>query len=75
MFQKSPNIEIDRLSEKLKTIFIDYPYIAAAYLFGSQIKGIAILIKEDAPKGRELEAVCKSCGEKYKLVDGKIETL
>jgi predicted nucleotidyltransferase len=50
-------------AEKLKDIFKDYPYIAFAYLFGSQASGkigpmsdvdIAILLKEDAPKGREL---------------------
>ncbi len=49
--------------EKLKDIFKDYPYIAFAYLFGSQALGktgpmsdadIAILLKENAPKGREL---------------------
>ena len=49
--------------EKLKNIFKDYPYIAAAYLFGSQASGktgqmsdvdIAILLKENSPKGREL---------------------
>ena len=49
--------------EKLKNIFEDYPYIVSAYLFGSQASGkigpmsdvdIAILLKEDAPKGREL---------------------
>lgn len=49
--------------EKFKTILKDYPYIASAYLFGSTASGkagpmsdvdIAILLKEDAPKGREL---------------------
>ena len=49
--------------EKLQDIFKDYPYIASAYLFGSQVSGktgpmsdvnIAILLKEDAPKGRKL---------------------
>jgi uncharacterized protein len=49
--------------EKFKTIFKDYPYIAAAYLFGSYATGktgpmsdvdIAILLKEPHPKGREL---------------------
>lgn len=49
--------------EKLKNIFKDYSYIASAYLFGSQTSGkkgpmsdvdIAILLKENAPKGREL---------------------
>lgn len=49
--------------EKLKEIFKDYPYIASAYLFGSYALGkvspmsdmdIAILIKDNAPKGREL---------------------
>lgn len=48
---------------KLRSIFKDYPYIASAYLFGSQARGkagpmsdvdIAILIKDNAPKGREL---------------------
>lgn len=50
-------------TEKLKDILKDYPYIAAAYLFGSQKSGkttpmsdvdIAILLKDNAPKGREL---------------------
>jgi predicted nucleotidyltransferase len=50
-------------TEKLKDIFKDYPYIASAYLFGSYAKGricpmsdvdIAILLKDNAPKGREL---------------------
>lgn len=49
--------------ERLKDIFKDYPYIASAYLFGSQASGkvspmsdvdIAILLKDNAPKGREL---------------------
>ncbi len=49
--------------EKLKPIFEDYPYIAAAYLFGSYATGkispmsdvdIAVLLKEPYPKGREL---------------------
>lgn len=49
--------------EKLKEIFKDYPYIASAYLFGSHASGkvnpmsdldIAILLKDNAPKGREL---------------------
>jgi predicted nucleotidyltransferase len=49
--------------EKLKEIFKDYPYIAAAYLFGSYAKGkagpmsdvdIALLLKDDSPKGLEL---------------------
>jgi len=49
--------------EKLKEIFKDYPYIASAYLFGSQVSckitpmsdvDIAILLKDNAPKGREL---------------------
>ncbi len=49
--------------EKLKAIFKDYPYIASVYLFGSHASGkvspmsdldIAILLKDDAPKGREL---------------------
>ena len=60
---RSIRIEIKELSEKLKVILIEYPYIASAYLFGSQVKGttnptsdidIAILIKNNAPKGREL---------------------
>jgi|SRR3972149_1657530 len=50
-------------TKKLRDIFEDYPYIVSAYLFGSQASGkigpmsdvdIAILLKEDAPKGREL---------------------
>jgi len=49
--------------EKLKLIFKDYPYISAAYLFGSYATGkkglmsdvdIALLLKEPHPKGREL---------------------
>lgn len=49
--------------EELKSIFKDYPYIAAAYLFGSHATGkkgpmsdvdIAVLLKEPYPKGREL---------------------
>ncbi len=49
--------------ERLKDIFKDYPYIASSYLFGSQVSGkigpmsdvdIAILLKDNAPKGREL---------------------
>lgn len=49
--------------EGLKTIFKDYPYIVAAYLFGSYATGkkgsmsdvdIAVLLKEPHPKGREL---------------------
>ncbi|MBI5213412.1 MAG: nucleotidyltransferase domain-containing protein [Nitrospirae bacterium] len=49
--------------ERLKPIFEDYHYIAAAYLFGSHATGkkgpmsdvdIALLLKEPLPKGREL---------------------
>ncbi len=49
--------------ERLKEIFRNYPYIASAYLFGSQVSGrigpmsdidIAILLKNSSPKGREL---------------------
>ena len=49
--------------QKLKCILEKYPYIAAAYLFGSQAKGtvwqmsdvdIAILVNDKAPTGREL---------------------
>lgn len=49
--------------EKLKDILKDYPYIASAYLFGSRASGksgsmsdvdIAILLKSNAPTGREL---------------------
>jgi len=50
--------------EKLKEIFKSYPYIVAAYIFGSQLSGkitpmsdvdIAILLKEEiAPKSKEL---------------------
>lgn len=49
--------------EKLKKIFKDYPYIASAYLFGSQALGktgpmsdvdIAVLLREPYPKGRDL---------------------
>ncbi len=48
---------------KLWSILKDYPYIAAAYLFGSTASDkagplsdvdIAILLKGNAPKGREL---------------------
>lgn len=47
----------------LEPIFKDYSYIAAAYLFGSHASGkagplsdvdIAILLKRDAPRGRDL---------------------
>jgi predicted nucleotidyltransferase len=49
--------------QKLKSTFEDYPYIAAAWLFGSHAKGtvwkmsdvdIAILVNDEAPTGREL---------------------
>ncbi|MFN3531184.1 MAG: type VII toxin-antitoxin system MntA family adenylyltransferase antitoxin [Candidatus Brocadia sp.] len=49
--------------KKLEKIFKDYPYIASAYLFGSYSSGkagpmsdvdIAILLKGNAPAGREL---------------------
>jgi len=49
--------------EILKDIFKNYPYIASAYLFGSHVSGkvtpesdvdIAILLKSNAPCGREL---------------------
>jgi len=49
--------------EKLKDIFRDYPYISSAYLFGSHVSGkitpesdvdIAVLLKSNAPGGREL---------------------
>lgn len=49
--------------ERIKEIFKDYPYIASAYLFGSYAIGkrwaksdldLAILLTDDAPKGREL---------------------
>ena len=51
------------LYENLREIFRDYPYIVSAYLFGSQASGvfgpmsdvdIAILLNDNAPKGREL---------------------
>jgi predicted nucleotidyltransferase len=50
-------------NDTLKTIFRDYPYIAAAYLFGSHALGratpesdldIAILLGNGGPEGREL---------------------
>ncbi|MCX7793994.1 MAG: nucleotidyltransferase domain-containing protein [Thermodesulfovibrionales bacterium] len=50
-------------TEKLIDILKDYPYIASAYLFGSVATGktgplsdidIAVLIKKEAPQGREL---------------------
>lgn len=49
--------------KKLENIFKEYPYIASAYLFGSYSSGkegpmsdvdIAILLKDNAPEGREL---------------------
>lgn len=49
--------------EKLTNIFKNYPYIASAYIFGSYLTGrigpmsdvdIALLLKDNAPKGREL---------------------
>lgn len=49
--------------KKLKDVFKDYAYIASAYLFGSYALAktgpmsdidIAILLKDSAPKGREL---------------------
>jgi hypothetical protein len=54
-----PNVSI----ENFEAIFKKYPYIASAYLFGSHISGkvtpdsdvdISILLKNNAPKGREL---------------------
>ncbi len=51
------------LYKNLKEIFKDYPYIVSAYLFGSQSSGvfgpmsdvdIAMLLNDNAPKGREL---------------------
>jgi uncharacterized protein len=54
---------LDLSFEKLKDVFQAYPYIASAYLFGSHVSGkitpesdvdIAILLKENAPKGRDL---------------------
>lgn len=51
------------LYENLREIFRDYPYIVSVYLFGSQASGvfgpmsdvdIAILLNDNAPKGREL---------------------
>ncbi|GBE35784.1 nucleotidyltransferase domain protein [bacterium BMS3Bbin06] len=50
-------------SQRLKEIFKDYPYIASAYLFGSQASGrtgpmsdvdVALLLKKPHPEGREL---------------------
>jgi hypothetical protein len=49
--------------EEIEKILKDYPYVAAAYLFGSHVFGtatpesdldIAILLKKDAPEGRNL---------------------
>lgn len=49
--------------EKLKEIFKDYPYVAAAYLFGSYATGkqgpmsdidIAVLLKKPHPEGLQL---------------------
>ena len=51
------------LLKKINVVFKDYPYIASAYLFGSSVTGkatrdsdvdIAILLKDRAPKGRDL---------------------
>ncbi len=48
---------------ELKNIFSEYSFIASAYLFGSAVSGkagpmsdvdIAVLLKENAPKGRDL---------------------
>jgi predicted nucleotidyltransferase len=60
-YQKRESLMID--TKKLKNIFEDYPYIVSAYLFGSQALGktkpmsdvdIAILLRDNAPKGRKL---------------------
>jgi predicted nucleotidyltransferase len=60
-YQKKESLMID--TKKLKNIFEDYPYIVSAYLFGSQASGktkpmsdvdIAILLRDNAPKGRKL---------------------
>jgi predicted nucleotidyltransferase len=60
-YQKRESLMID--TKKLKNIFEDYPYIVSAYLFGSQASGktkpmsdvdIAILLRDNAPKGRKL---------------------
>ncbi len=62
--------------ERLEDIFKDYPYIASAYLFGSQVSGkigpmsdvdIAILLKDNAPVGREL--IHKEDYLTYKIAD------
>jgi hypothetical protein len=51
------------ISKTLKDVFREYPYIAAAYFFGSHVLGkatpnsdvdIAVLLKNIAPKGRKL---------------------
>lgn len=53
------NLDLD----KIKDIFNEYPYLASAYLFGSQAKGksgrmsdvdIAALLKEPHPMGKDL---------------------
>lgn len=50
-------------TKQLKSMLGDYPYIAAAYLFGSHAQGragpmsdvdIAILLRKNAPRGRHL---------------------
>jgi len=55
------DIEID--FGRLKALFRGYPYIAAAYLFGSSVSGkrgplsdvdIAVLLKSPHPEGKEL---------------------
>lgn len=59
MTEKKPVISF----EKLKDVFEDYPYIVSAYIFGSHVTGkltpesdvdIAILLRDSAPKGKEL---------------------
>lgn len=49
--------------EKLRDLFEDYPYIASAYLFGTYASNkagpmsdvdVAILLKNNAPRGRKL---------------------
>lgn len=69
--------DIMKFIERIKLeIFKDYPYIAAAYLFGSYASGritpmsdvdIAILLKDNAPKGREL--IHKEDYLSYRLAD------
>ncbi len=54
---------LEEKAERLHEIFRSYPYIASAYVFGSQLRGrvtpmsdldIAVLLREPHPAGRVL---------------------